>query len=150
MVPKDLPTAGKKKVRVHAQNAERHRLEVWARDYKRNCLSTIYGPTMKVYAHDALLALFVTVTSVLCSEITILQSATSDCPRELTGEICLTLEQFVSNPSYSQSSEIVLSMQSGRHDLSTDFLISSNTRNFTMRSAGATIACDTSSRSLVM
>ena len=103
---------------------------------------------MKVYAHDALLALFVTVTSVLCSEITILQSATSDCPRELTGEICLTLEQFVSNPSYSQSSEIVLSMQSGRHDLSTDFLISSNTRNFTMRSAGATIACDTPSRSL--
>ena len=103
---------------------------------------------MKVYTGDVLLALFVAVTSVLCEEITILQSATSDCPGELTGEICLTLEQFVSNPTYSQSSEIVLSMQSGRHDLSTDFLISSSTRNFTMRSAGATIACDTSSRSL--
>ena len=97
---------------------------------------------------DALMALFLAVTSVLCEEITILQSATSDCPGELTGELCLTLEQFVSNPTYSQSSEIVLSMQSGRHDLSTDFLISGSTRNFTMRSAGATIACDTTSRSL--
>ena len=87
--------------------------------------------TEKVYAHDALWALFVTVTSVPCSEITILQSATSDCPGELTGELCLTLEQFVSNPFFSsQSSEIVLSMQSGRYDLSTDFLISSSTLNF--------------------
>ena len=103
---------------------------------------------MIVCMRDVLLALFVAVTSVLCEEITILQSATSDCPGELTGEICLTLEQFVSNPTYSQSSEIVLSMQSGRHDLSTDLLISSSTRNFTMRSAGATIACDTPSRSL--
>ena len=106
------------------------------------------SPTMNVYVRDLLLALFVAVTSVLCEEITILQSATSDCPGELTGEICLTLEQFVSNPTYSQSSEIILSMQSGRHDLSTDFLISSSTRNFTMRSDGATIACDTTSRSL--
>ena len=103
---------------------------------------------MNVYMGDVLLALFVAVTSVLCEEITILQSATSDCHGELTGEICLTLEQFVSNPSYSQSSEIVLSMQSGRHDMSTNFLISSSTRNFTMRSAGATITCDTPSRSL--
>ena len=103
---------------------------------------------MNVYVRGVFLALFVAVTSVLCEEITILQSATSDCPGELTGEICLTLEQFVSNPTYSQSSEIVLSMQSGRHDLSTDLLISSSTRNFTMRSAGATIACDTPSRSL--
>ena len=106
------------------------------------------SPIMNVYERDVLLALFVAVTSVLCEEITILQSATSDCPGELTGEICLTLEQFVSNPTYSQSSEIVLSMQSGRHDLSTDFFISSNTQNFTMRSTGATIACDTSSRSM--
>ena len=105
---------------------------------------------MKVSVFDALLhvlALIIAAAPVLCDEFTILTSATSNCPGELTGELCLTLEEYVSSVP-GQGSEIILSLQPGLHSLPADFLVSSSTQSFSMTSAGATIACDTRSRLL--
>ena len=100
---------------------------------------------MKMSVLDVLLAFAVigAAVPVLCDRFIILSTATSNCPGELTGEVCVTLEQYVYNPS--QSSEITLLLEPGLHSLPTNFEVSSSTQTFSMTSAGAAIACDTRS-----
>ena len=95
---------------------------------------------------NLVLAFTIAIAPVVCDQFTIVPSATSNCPGELTGEVCLTLQQYVSNPS--QSSEVILLFQPGLHRLAADFVASSSIGNFSMTSAGAIVSCDTHSRSL--
>ncbi len=107
-------------------------------------LSTATRSKMSVLG--LVLAFNIAIAPVLCDKFTIVPSASSNCPGELTGEVCLTLQQYASSPS--QSSDVILLLQPGLHGLMTNFLASSSIGNFSMSSVGATVACDIPSRSL--
>ena len=70
-----------------------------------------------------------------CERFNIIPTADSPCPGELTGEPCLTLQQYVANPSLS--SNITLELHSGKHRLDSQ-LSAANINSFTMR-ANATV-----------
>lgn len=93
-----------------------------------------------------LLALALSVASVQCEVFTIVPSVTSDCPGELTGEVCLTFQQYIINPS--QASVVVLSLQPGLHSLPASFSTSSSANFSMIAEAGATIACSSPSHTL--
>ena len=69
------------------------------------------------------------VHHVACDTYYILTSPSSSCPGELTGESCLTLQQFANSPG--QSSSVLLMMESGSHTLNSAISLS-NIYNFTM------------------
>ena len=78
-----------------------------------------------------------------CERFNIVPSPDSPCPSEFTGEPCLTLQQYVANPSLSYN--ITLEVHPGNHHLDSYFSVS-NTDSFTMRaytpSTSATVTCD--------
>ena len=69
----------------------------------------------------------------------IVPSPDSPCPGEFTGEPCLTLEQYVSNPSLS--SIITLEIHPGNHSLDSELRVL-RINSFTMRAtSSATVTC---------
>ena len=88
-----------------------------------------------------LLVLFVTFPSASSTTFYIVTSLTSGspCPGEFTGEPCLTLQQYVTNPSQSREN-ITFQFEPGTHYLH-DVLSVSNGYNLTMSSTNATVIC---------
>ena len=78
-----------------------------------------------------------------CERFNIVPSPDSHCPGEFTGEPCITLQQYVANPSLS--SNITLEVHPGNHSLDSELSVS-NIDYFTMRantlSPPATVTCD--------
>ena len=75
-----------------------------------------------------------------CERFTIVPSPDSPCPGEFTGEPCLTLQQYVANPSLS--SNITFELQPGNHRLDSQISIQ-NMNSFIMRAnASATVTCN--------
>ena len=63
-----------------------------------------------------------------------------DCPVELTGVPCFTLEDYYYNPSVAPN--IYIELQAGNHNLDSGFVIEVfHTENFTMVSNGGTLDC---------
>ena len=60
----------------------------------------------------------------LCERFYIVASPGSPCPGELTGEPCITLQQYVSTPSHSAN--VTLILQPGDHDLNSDLIAESS------------------------
>ena len=85
------------------------------------------------------LLLFTAVEYSSCERFNIVPSPDSPCPGEFTGEPCLTLEEYVANPSLS--SDITLELQPGIHRLNSQLSVS-NISNFTMKAnTSATVNC---------
>ena len=76
----------------------------------------------------------------ICERFYIVTSLGSDCPGELTGEPCITLQQYVSTPSHSAN--VTLILQPGDHDLNSDF-IAENADYFLVNSSNAAVVCGT-------
>ena len=75
-----------------------------------------------------------------CDSFNIVPSADGDCPVELTGVPCFTLEDYYYNPSVAPN--IYIELQDGNHNLDSGFGIEVfNTENFTMVSNGGTLDC---------
>ena len=72
----------------------------------------------------------------------IVTSLDAPCPGEFIGDPCVTLQQYVSNPSIS-SDNITLLFESGNHTI-TSTLSSSNANNFTMSGYNVEIQCSSS------
>ena len=70
-----------------------------------------------------------------CERFNIIPTADSPCPGEFTGEPCLTLQQYVANPSLS--SNITLGLHSGNYRIDSQFSVV-NVNSFTIR-ANATV-----------
>ena len=85
---------------------------------------------------------FLLITAVQycsCERFNIIPTADSPCPGEFTGEPCLTLQQYVANPSLS--SNITLELHSGNHRLDSQ-LSAADINSFTMRAnATVTVNC---------
>ena len=74
-----------------------------------------------------------------CERFNIVPSADSPCPGEFTGEPCLTLQQYVANPSLS--SNITFELQPGNHRLDSQLQVQ-NINSFIMRAnTTATVTC---------
>ena len=74
-----------------------------------------------------------------CERFNIVPSPDSPCPGELTGEPCLTLQQYVANPGLSS---IPLELHPGNHSLDSQLRVS-NINSFTMRAnTSATVTCN--------
>ena len=87
-----------------------------------------------------LVILFAVIHVIVCVKFHILLSPTSQCPGELIGEPCLTLEQYVSYPSSSQY--VTLQFEAGNHTLKSSFNISSRPYFGLIASGNATIDCN--------
>ena len=75
-----------------------------------------------------------------CERFNIVPTPDSSCPGEFTGEPCLTLEQYVANPSLS--SNITFELHPGNHSLNSQLSVS-NINSFTMRAnTSATVICN--------
>ena len=75
-----------------------------------------------------------------CERLNIVPSPDSPCPGEFTGEPCLTLQQYVANPSLS--SNVTLEFCPGDHRLNSQLSVS-NINTFTMiANASATVMCN--------
>ena len=75
-----------------------------------------------------------------CERFNIIPTADSPCPGEFTGVPCLTLQQYVANPSLS--SNITLELHSGNHRLDSQ-LSAADINSFTMRAnATVTVNCN--------
>ena len=74
-----------------------------------------------------------------CERLNIVPSPDSPCPGEFTGEPCLTLQQYVSNPSLS--SNITFELHPGNHSLNSQLRVQ-NINSIIMRANNsATVAC---------
>ena len=74
-----------------------------------------------------------------CERFNIVPSPGSPCPGEFTGEPCLTLQQYVANPSLS--SNITFELQPGNHRLDSQLQVQ-NINSFIMRAnTTATVTC---------
>ena len=94
---------------------------------------------MEVFLLAKLLLLFTAVKYSSCERFNIVPSLDSPCPGELTGEPCLTLEEYVANPSLR--SDITLELQPGNHHLDSQLSVS-NISNFTIKAnTSATVSC---------
>ena len=81
-----------------------------------------------------------TVQYSSCERFNIVPSPDSPCPGEFTGEPCLTLEQYVANPSLS--SNITFELHPGNHHLNSQMSVS-NVNSFIMRgTTSATVVCN--------
>ena len=85
--------------------------------------------------------LLILLQSAACIKFHIMTSLRSDCPGELAGEPCLTLQQYVSYPSMSLSN-ITLEFEWGNHSLKSSFTISGGTYFGLVATTNATINCD--------
>ena len=80
-----------------------------------------------------------TVQYSSCERFNIVPSPDSPCPGEFTGEPCLTLQQYVANPSLS--SNITFELHPGNHRLDSQLSVS-DINYFTMRAnTSATVTC---------
>ena len=79
----------------------------------------------------------------LCIKFHILLSLNSQCPGELAGDPCLTLQQYVSYPS--QSPNITLEFEPGNHKLTSSFQVSGVVYFGLIAPANATIECSVQS-----
>ena len=91
------------------------------------------------FYQSLLLLLFVTIPSASGTTFYIVTSLSSPCPGEFTGEPCLTLQQYVTNPSQSQEN-ITFQFEPGTHYLP-DVLSVSNGHSLTISSTNATVIC---------
>ena len=74
-----------------------------------------------------------------CARFTIVPSVDTPCPGEFTGESCITLQQYIANPS---SSDVTLELQPGNHQLDSQ-LTASSISSFTMiANTTATVTCN--------
>ena len=89
--------------------------------------------------------LLITVEYSSCERFNIVPSPDSPCPGEFTGEPCLTLQQYVANPSLS--SNIVFELHPGNHSLDSELQVS-NINSFTMRANTSAIGLVTCSQQL--
>ena len=87
-----------------------------------------------------LLILLLAVQSAECIKFHIVTSLRSDCPGELAGEPCLTLQQYVSYPSHN--SNITLEFEWGNHSLKSLFATSGGAYFGLMATTNATINCN--------
>ena len=75
-----------------------------------------------------------------CERFNIVPSPDSPCPGEFTGEPCLTLQQYVANPSLS--SNITFVLHPGNHSLDSQISMQ-NINSFEMRAnTSATVTCN--------
>ena len=75
-----------------------------------------------------------------CERFNIVPSPDSSCPGEFTGEPCLTLQQYVANPSLS--SNITFELYPGNHHLDSQISVS-NINSFKMStSTSSTVICN--------
>ena len=94
---------------------------------------------MKMFVFTVLLLLLNVVEYSSCERFNIVPSSDSPCPGELTGEPCLTLQQYVTNPS--QSSNIIFELQPGNHRLDSQLRLL-NVNSFLMRgNSSVTVTC---------
>ena len=94
---------------------------------------------MKTFPLVILFLLLNAVQYSSCERFNIVPSPDSPCPGEFSGEPCLTLEQYVGNPSLS--SNITFELHPGNHHLSSELPVS-NINSFTMRANSlATVTC---------
>ena len=85
-----------------------------------------------------LLLLSNTAQNVNCVRFIIVPSVDTPCPGEFTGEPCITLQQYIANPSRS---DITLELQSGNHQLDSQ-LAASGINSFTMSTTtSASVTC---------
>ena len=84
--------------------------------------------------------LLILLQSAACIKFHILTSLNSDCPGELAGEPCLTLQQYVTYPS--SDSNVTLEFEGGNHSLKSLFTISGGTYFGLVATTNATINCD--------
>jgi hypothetical protein len=83
------------------------------------------------------LVLLNTIQYSSCERFNIVPSPDSPCPGEFTGEPCLTLQQYVANPSLR--SNITLEVHPGNHSLDSELRVR-NINSFIMRAnASATV-----------
>ena len=78
----------------------------------------------------------------------IVSSPAAPCPGEFIGEPCLTLQQYVSNPSISNDN-ITLLFQTGNHTMSSTFS-TSNAMKLTMSGSNVLIQCSSSAAQLTL
>ena len=57
-----------------------------------------------------------------CVRFIVVPSVDTPCPGEFTGESCITLQQYIANPS---SSDVTLELQPGNHQLDSQLVASS-------------------------
>ena len=99
-------------------------------------------PTIEMVKLTLLTIVFLLSNSIQdcsCERFNIIPTADSPCPGEFTGEPCLTLQQYVANPSLS--SNITLELHSGNHRLDSQ-LSAADINSFTMRAnATVTVNC---------
>ena len=87
-----------------------------------------------------LLILLLAVQSAVCIKFHIVTSLRNDCPGELAGEPCLTLQQYVSYPS--PNSNITLEFEWGNHSLKSSFATSGRAYFGLIATTNATINCN--------
>ena len=97
------------------------------------------GITMKVLHFIFAITLLNAIEYSSCERFNIVPSPDSPCPGEFTGEPCLTLQQYVTNPSLS--STITLEVHPGNHSLDSVLRVQ-NINSFTMMAnTSATVTC---------
>ena len=79
------------------------------------------------------------VSPVTSDTFHIVSSPSAPCPGEFIGEPCLTLQQYVSNPSISNDN-ITLLFETGNHTMSSTFTVS-NAMKLTMSGSNVVIQC---------
>ena len=89
-----------------------------------------------------LLLLLSSISGTTSNTFHIVTSLNAPCPGEFIGDPCLTLQQYVSNPSIS-TDNVTLLFESGNHTI-TSTLSSSNANNFTMSGNNVEIQCSSS------
>ena len=95
---------------------------------------------MKEIIYYLLLLTALRMQYVVCSQFYIVVSSDTPCPSRLP---CLSLQQFISNPSLSSASTI-LELESGNHVLDTDFEVSGGTYFAMTSTANASVICRSS------
>ena len=105
-----------------------------------NCQTSSYQRMSSQFSLCQLVILFLSVefSTVSCDTFYMVTSPSSPCPGEYIGVPCLTLQQYASNPSRSQS--ITFLVEPGMYNLSTVLTVS-DAFNFTMSSTNATVTC---------
>ena len=101
--------------------------------------SILYWMHLKMSKTVLSFILLSAVQSTLCIKFHIMTSLRSDCPGELAGEPCLTLQQYVSYPSHNPN--ITLEFELGNHSLKSMLTISSGTYFGLVATTNATINC---------
>ena len=95
----------------------------------------------------SLLLIFLTVAITCVTSDTFfirLPSTDQPCPGEFTGELCLTLQEYISGEHLSGGtlpSQVILDFQPGTHSIQTNRLTASGIDSFEMRGENVVIRC---------